>query len=335
MLLRNKKLLIAVSILLIAIIILTSIMGRKPIDYTTQIKPIINKNCITCHGGVRQKSGFSLLFREEALGKTKSGKPAIIPGDAEHSELIKRITNHDPEERMPYKHDPLSKENIEIIRRWIYEGAHWGKHWAYVPVSKVDVPEPKTFFNLIPQKSKWALNPVDNFIEQKLKENDLKPSPEADKYTLLRRVSLDIIGMLPPEHLAKKFLEGNSSHDYEELVNSLLASPHYGERWGRHWLDLVRYAETNGHEFDDDKLDAWRYRDYVIRAFNQDVPYDTFVREHVAGDLLKSPRLSKDGALIESPLATNFLWFGEVLNSATDSVKSKADNVDNQLSIKK
>src|SRR6476619_3242894 len=110
------------------------------IDFTTEVKPIINKNCISCHGGVRQKGGFSLLFREDALAKTKSGKFAIIPGDPQHSELIRRITLSDPEDRMPYKHDPLSKEDVDILRRWIKEGANWGQHWAYVPVKDVGVP---------------------------------------------------------------------------------------------------------------------------------------------------------------------------------------------------
>ena len=150
--LHIKKLLLVISLLVVAIVVFTFAISHKPVDFTTQVKPIINKNCITCHGGVRQKAGFSLLFREEALAKTKSGKPAIIPGDADNSEIIRRLTLTDPEERMPYKHDPLSKENIDIIRRWINEGAHWGKHWAYVPVTKVEVPELRTFFNLIPQK---------------------------------------------------------------------------------------------------------------------------------------------------------------------------------------
>ncbi|MEP6948984.1 MAG: DUF1549 domain-containing protein, partial [Ginsengibacter sp.] len=233
---------IIVAILLVFIVAFTYISNRKPVDFTLQVKPIINKYCITCHGGVKQKSGFSLLFREEALAKNKSGKPAIIPGDADHSEMIRRLTLNDPEERMPYKHDPLSKENVDIIRRWINEGAHWGKHWAYVPITKVDVPELKTFFNLIPKKSKWAKNEVDNFIEQKLEENNLKPSPEADKYTLLRRVSLDLIGMLPPEDIANKFLNGNSNHDYQDLVDSLLSSAHYGEKWTGMWMDIARYA---------------------------------------------------------------------------------------------
>src|SRR6185295_10886618 len=212
MFIRHRKIMIVVCILLLCMLAFTYISTRKPVDFTLQVKPIINKNCIACHGGVRQKGGFSLLFREEALANTKSGKPAIIPGDADNSEIIRRLTLNDPEERMPYKHEPLSKENIDIIRRWINEGAHWGKHWAYVPVTKVDVPELRTFFNLFSQKSKWAQNAVDNFIEQKLEENDLKPSPQADKQVLIRRVSLDLIGMPAPEHLAKKFLNDSSDH---------------------------------------------------------------------------------------------------------------------------
>src|SRR6266513_1271165 len=190
-----KKLLFVISVQVVAILVFTLALSHKPVDFTTQVKPILNKNCITCHGGVRQKGGFSLLFREEALAKIKSGKFAIIPGDPDHSEMIRRITLSDPEDRMPYKHDPLSKKDINILRRWIKEGAPWGQHWAYVPVKEVPVPQSKTLFGLITLKSNWAKNPVDNFIEQKLKEQDIKPSPQADKQTLLRRTSLDIIGM--------------------------------------------------------------------------------------------------------------------------------------------
>src|SRR5687768_529273 len=285
MLFRYKKILIVVSILVFSTFAFTYISIHKPVDFTLEVKPIINKNCITCHGGVRQKAGFSLLFREEALAKTKSGKPAIIPGDADNSEIIRRLTLNDPEERMPYKHDPLSNEDIDIIRRWINEGAHWGKHWAYVPVTKVEVPGLKTFFNLIPKKSKWAQNPIDNFIEQKLEENNLKPSPQAEKHVLLRRVSLDLIGMPAPDHLAKKFLNGTSSHNYTDLVDSLLASPHYGEKWTGMWMDLARYADTRGYE-DDHPRNIWKYRDWLINAFNEDKPYDRFLTEQLAGDLL-------------------------------------------------
>ncbi|MEO8765675.1 MAG: DUF1553 domain-containing protein [Ginsengibacter sp.] len=282
---RYRKLILVTTILLIFTLAFTYISNRTPVDFTTQVKPIINKYCITCHGGVRQKAGFSLLFREEALANTKSGKPAIIPGDADNSEIIRRLTLNDPEERMPYKHDPLSKENIDIIRRWINEGVHWGKHWAYVPVIKVDVPERRTFFNLFSKKSDWAQNEVDHFIEKKLAENDLKPSPEADKNTLLRRVSLDLIGMPPPERLAKKFLEGHGVRDYQDLVDSLLASPHYGEKWTGMWMDVARYADTKGYEKDEAR-NMWKYRDWLIHAFNADKPYDQFLAEQIAGDLM-------------------------------------------------
>ena len=285
MFLRYGKLIFVIAFVAVASLAITWFTNRRPVDFTAEVKPIINQRCITCHGGVKQKAGFSLLFREEALAKTESGKQVIIPGDADNSELIKRLNQNDPEERMPYMHEPLSSEEIDIFRRWIDEGAHWGQHWAYVPVEKVGVPESRTFFNLIPNESSWAMNPVDNFIEQKLVENDLQPSPYADKSKLLRRVSLDIIGILPPEHLAQKFLQGNSEQDYAELVDSLLATPYFGERWASMWMDLARYADTKGYEKDDGR-DIWRYRDWLIKAFNEDKPYDRFLTEQLAGDLM-------------------------------------------------
>ncbi len=286
---RYRKIVYAVVILSASVIAFTFATRRQPVDFTSQVKPIINKYCITCHGGVRQKGGFSLLFREEALAKTESGKRAIIPGDAANSEMIRRITLNDPEDRMPYRHEPLSKRNIAILRRWINEGAHWGEHWSYVPVTKVEVPS---------KKSKWAQNEIDNFIEQKLEENDLKPSPQAEKYILLRRVSLDLIGMPAPDHLATKFLTGTSSHDYADLVDSLLASPHYGEKWTGMWMDLARYADTKGYEKDEAR-NMWKYRDWLINAFNEDKPYDKFLTEQIAGDLIP-------GATDQELIATAF-----------------------------
>ncbi len=280
-----KKTLLVSFILIIAVLIFIISTRQKPIDFTSQVKPIINRNCITCHGGVRQKGGFSLLFREEALAKTKSGKVAIIPGDPDHSEMIRRITLKDPEDRMPYKHNPLSKEEIEILTKWIKEGAPWGEHWAYVPVKEVPVPQPASFFGLISNKSDWAKNEVDNFIEEKFGEQKLKPSPRADKETLLRRVSLDITGLTPGAGISKKFLDDNSEHAYADLVDSLLASPHYGEKWTSMWLDLARYADTKGYERDDSRS-IWKYRDWLIRSFNDDKPYDQFLTEQIAGDLI-------------------------------------------------
>src|SRR5882762_4443764 len=265
-----------IFILAAVALMLLFLTGPKAVDFTTEVKPILNKNCIICHGGVRQKAGFSVLFREEALAKTKSGKFAIVPGDPDQSEMIRRITLNDPEDRMPYQHDPLSKNDIDILRRWIKEGATWGEHWSYVPVKEIPVPE---------SESGWAKNPVDHFIEQKLTEQGLEPSAAADKQTLLRRVSLDLIGMPASASLAKQFLNDNTDGAYARLVDSLLASPHFGEKWAALWMDLARYADTKGYEADRGRT-IWKYRDWLIRAFNEDKPYDRFLTEQLAGDLL-------------------------------------------------
>lgn len=281
--LLNKKFLLIAGLLLLVISYCLS-MPEKKIDFSADVKPIINKKCITCHGGVKAKAGFSLLFREDALGKTESGKPAIIPGDPEASEMIRRITISDPEERMPYKHEPLSEEEISILKRWIKQGAKWGDHWAYLPVKKTEAPDEDNN----PIAKDWVRNDVDKFIFAKLKDEDLKPSKEADKPTLLRRVSLDLIGMYPPSTVAQQYLNSNGDKAYEVLVDSLLASPHFGEKWASLWLDLSRYADTKGYESDGNR-NIWKYRDWLIKAFNEDKPYDQFLTEQIAGDLLPNP----------------------------------------------
>ena len=285
----NKKWMILAA--LVAIILLfTFSTRRQAVDFNTQVKPIFNKKCIICHGGVRRKGGFSVLFRSEALAKTESGKLAIIPGDLDHSELIKRITAKDPEDRMPYKHEPLSADEISILKRWIKEGAQWGDHWAYVSVKQTEVPKPKgSLFGLLPaSKTDWIKNDIDYFIYEKLQQEKLKPSAEADKPTLLRRVSLDLTGMPATEKQAQQFLQDKNAQAYETLVDSLLVSPHFGEHWAAMWMDLARYADTKGYERDDSRS-IWRYRDWLIRAFNNDEPYDRFLTEQIAGDLLPNP----------------------------------------------
>lgn len=296
--LLSRKILLVTFLIIVTASSFVVLTHNSHVDFTTQVKPIINRSCISCHGGVRQKGGFSLLFREEALAKTESGRYGILPGDPGNSEMIRRINLKDPEERMPYKHDPLSKEEIDILTRWVKEGAQWGEHWAYVPVKEVPIPQRTSFFGLITSKSEWAKNPVDNFIEQKLDEQKLKPSPKADKNTLLRRVSLDVTGMPAPERLATKYLNDNSDHAYADLIDSLLALPAYGEKWAGMWLDLARYADTKGYERDDSR-DIWKYRDWLIKAFNEDKPYDKFLIEQIAGDLLPS-------AIDEDYIATAF-----------------------------
>lgn len=285
--LQLRKMIFVTFLIIVTASSFVYLTHNSHVDFTTQVKPIINRSCITCHGGVRQKGGFSLLFREEALAKTESGKPGIVPGDPGNSEMIRRINLKNPEERMPYKHDPLSKEEINILTKWVKEGAPWGEHWAYVPVKPVPVPRHTSFFGLIDVKSKWAKNTIDNFVEQKLYEQELTPSPKADKYTLLRRASLDVIGIPAPKRLAEKFLNDGSDHAYTNLIDSLLALPEYGEKWAAMWLDLARYADTKGYERDDSR-NVWKYRDWLIKAFNRDKPYDKFLIEQIAGDLMPS-----------------------------------------------
>ncbi|MBL7872888.1 MAG: DUF1549 domain-containing protein [Cyclobacteriaceae bacterium] len=275
----KNRILFFSGLLVLTIPVIIYLFPRQEIDYNTQVKPILNKKCIACHGGVKQKAGFSLLFREEALGNTESGKPAIIPGNPGASELIRRISINDPEERMPFKHEPLSPEEIDILTLWIKQGAKWGEHWAYVSIQNQEVPE---------IKSAWIKNEIDPFILEKLEIENLSPSAEADKPTLLRRVSLDLTGLPPTERIAKKFLDDHSDKAYENLVNDLLASPHYGERWTAMWMDLARYADTRGYEADRSRT-IWKYRDWLIRAFNEDKPYDEFLTEQMAGDLLPNP----------------------------------------------
>lgn len=275
-LVSNK--IIILSVLVLAVILCYFLFAPKPaIDFNAQVKPILNAKCISCHGGVRQKGDFSLLFRNEALAKTKSGKPAIIPGHANESELIRRITATDPDERMPYRHDALAKNEIDILKQWIDEGAKWGDHWAYVSVKPTAVPD-------VVDKI-WNKNAIDNFVLQKLRENKLEPSPEAAKHILLRRLSLDLIGLPAPQHLATSFLKETSAKAYENLVDSLLASQHFGEKWTSMWLDLARYADTKGYEHDGDRK-IWRYRDWLINAYNNDKPYNEFLTEQLAGDLM-------------------------------------------------
>ncbi|WP_411273476.1 DUF1553 domain-containing protein [Daejeonella sp.] len=287
---KNKKVLISAIALIIVVFILVSSFGDNTVDFSTQVKPILNKNCISCHGGVKQRGGFSVLFREEALAKTESGKPAIIPGDPGASEMIRRLKEKDPEERMPYKHPPLSKDAIDLLSTWIKQGATWGEHWAYIPVQPVEVPKPKaSLWGLFRAPDlEWAKNDIDYFIYDRLKREVLEPSPQADKATLLRRLSLDLTGLPPSADLGKQFLSSTDDNAYEQAVNSLLASPQFGEKWTSLWLDLARYADTKGYERDDSR-NIWRYRDWLIHAFNSDKPYDQFLAEQLAGDLMENP----------------------------------------------
>ena len=268
---------------IVSLIVVTFFSLQKtsePISYNEHIRPIINSKCIACHGGVKKSAGVSFLFRAEALDTAESGIPAIVPGDAENSGMFQRIVHHDPEYRMPMEKEPLSKEEIKLIRQWIDEGAKWEDHWAYIPPEK-DIRPPKV-------ENSSIRNNIDRFVYTKLQANDLTPASEAEKEVLLRRLYLDLIGLPPTPEEAESFLNDPSEDAYEKLVNHLLASPHFGERWAAMWLDLARYADTKGYEKDLNRS-IWKYRDWVINAFNQDVPFDQFTVEQLAGDLLANP----------------------------------------------
>ena len=268
------------------------------IDYNSQVKPVLNKHCISCHGGVKQSGGFSLLFEEEAKSNTNSGQPAIIPGHAENSELIKRLSSEDPEERMPYEKDPLSREEINILSKWIDQGAKWDTHWAYVPVEEV---HPSGELECDNDSHTWAKNAIDFFIYEKLMHLELSPSAQAAPSELARRLSLDLTGLPPMDGDTHDFMENPSGEELERFVNELLNSPHYGEKWAGMWMDLARYSDTKGYERDDSRT-IWKYRDWLIRAFNQDKPYDQFVVEQIAGDLLPN---STDDQLIATAFHRN------------------------------
>ena len=259
------------------------------VDYSTEVKPILNKHCIACHGGVKKIGDFSLLFRTDALAKTKSGKPAIIPFHPEQSDFIARLTHKDLDERMPYRANPLRKEEIDLLTRWVKEGAEWGDHWAYLSPKKTSVPNPEGFFaSFLPFGKSWAKNDIDRFILDNLKKEGLKPTDEAPKATLIRRVYLDLIGLPPTPEALTKFLADDSENAYEKVVDELLKSPQFGEKWASMWLDLARYSDSRGYQKDNAR-NIWEYRDWVIRAFNKNMPFDQFAKEQLAGDLLPNP----------------------------------------------
>jgi hypothetical protein len=287
--------------LLIIVLLTIGVLVRGPrllsrsssdqVHFSRDIRPILNQNCMHCHGGVRQKNGVSFLFRDEALGVGKSGRRTIVPGKPDESELIARVTSTDPETRMPYHAPPLPPQQIALLRRWIKEGAKWEDHWAFVGPKPQPLPAVK--------RGDWVRRPLDQFILARLEKEGLAPSPEADKSALLRRVSLDLTGLPPTPEEQVAFLSDPSADAYERQVDRLLASPRYGERWASLWLDLARYADTKGYEKDMERPGVWPYRDWVIDAFNSNLPYDKFVITQLAGDLLPD-------ATFDDQIATSF-----------------------------
>ena len=250
----------------------------RPVDFARDVQPILQQRCHKCHGGVRRRSGLSLLERDDVVAALPSGARAVVPGEPETSELFLRVSETDETLRMPPTGNPLTEKEIGILRRWITEGARWTRHWSFQPVRRPATPAVK--------QEEWARNSIDRFVLARLEAAGISPSPEADRSTLIRRLSLDLTGLLPAVDEVDAFCSDPRPDYYERLVERLLASPHFGERWGRHWLDQARYADTDGFEVDGPRPSAWRWRDWVIAAFNEDMPFDRFTIEQIAGDLL-------------------------------------------------
>jgi len=275
--------------------------ANRPVDFSTDIEPMLARSCYACHGGKKQQSGLRWDARADALKGGEHG-PAIVPGKSAESLMVQLVAGLDKERVMPAKGERLTAEQIGLLRAWIDQGAHWPEsasakitdprnHWAFKAPVKPPVPAVKN--------KSWPRNPIDNFILARLEKEKLKPSPEADRVTLIRRLSLDLTGLPPTPVEVDAFVADKSRDAYARLVSRLLTSPHYGERWGRHWLDAARYADSNGFEKDAARS-VWPYRDWVINAFNRDLPFDRFTIEQLAGDLLPNPTL-------EQRIATGFL----------------------------
>lgn len=266
--------------LLVVLAVGASRVSGEEVDFNREIRPILAGTCLKCHGGVRQESDLSLLYRESALRPAASGKAAIVPGKPDESELLRRVTAADPADRMPPKGLPLPASAIHLLRGWISAGAPYTRHWALDPPVPQDPPRVDGSAH-----AAWARSGIDAFILERLEREGLEPSPPAEKGALLRRVSLDLTGLPPTVEELRAFLADESSRAYEDVVERLLASTRFGERWARVWLDIARYADTQGYEKDNQRT-IWRYRDWVIDAFNRDLPYDQFTVEQLAGDLL-------------------------------------------------
>ncbi|MDA0375617.1 MAG: DUF1549 domain-containing protein, partial [Planctomycetota bacterium] len=259
-------------------------------DFTREVRPILADRCFACHGpdADARKAGLRLDEREGATGVLASGRRAIVPGQPADSELLARISSDDPETVMPPpgEHAKLSEHERLVLERWIAAGAEYRPHWSFVAPLRPPVP------------GNGETHPIDAFVRARLDAEGLAPSPEADRETLCRRVHLDLIGLPPTPDELRAFVEDTGDDAYERLVDRLLASPRYGERQARRWLDLARYADTNGYEKDRPRS-MWPYRDAVIRALNEDVPFDEFTVRQLAGDMLPEPT-------IDDVIATGF-----------------------------
>ena len=304
--------------LLAAVVLCMSSAALEPaaaadVDFAREVQPLLARRCFACHGPDTQEAGLRLDEAEAATAELDSGVVAIVPGDAAGSELMARITSDDEFLQMPPEGSRLTAAEVEVLRRWINDGATWEKHWAFRPLEQPEVPEVD-----------GAAGPVDAFVQQGLAQRGLPVPEQADRLTLLRRATYSVTGLPPSAAEVEDFLSDTSPDAWEKVVDRLLASPHYGEHWARHWLDLVRYAETNSFERDNPKPHVWRYRDYVIRSLNDDKPYDRFVTEQLAGDELPE-------ATTDDYIATGYYRLGLWDDEPADRLQATYDGFDDIL----
>lgn len=264
-----------------------------PIDFSRDIQPVFAEKCLSCHSGEEPEAGLNMGTRDALTAAADSGVVAVVPGKPDDSELIRRISASDPAERMPPEDEkPLTAEEIAKLTRWVTEGAAWSSHWSFRPLAHGVAPAV--------QNAGWVRNDIDRYILARLEQDAFTPAPEADRYTLIKRLHYDLLGLPPSVAEVDAFVNDTSPTAYEALVDRLLASPHFGERWGRHWLDLAHFADSDGFEKDRARPDAYVYRDWVIKAFNEDLPFDQFTIQQLAGDLLP-------GSTAKQRIATGFL----------------------------
>jgi mono/diheme cytochrome c family protein len=260
---------------------------ERKIDFNREIRPILSRNCFSCHGPDDQnrQEGLRLDQLEGLLAdRGSAGGPVIVPGNAAQSMLIQRVTSAQAGFRMPFNLDALDSSEIDTLRTWINQGAEWDNHWAFIPPSRPQPPQVRD--------NNWSRNAIDDFVLAKLEQESLNPSPEADAATLIRRITLDLTGLPPTIEEIDAFLNDSSADAYEKVVARLLESPRYGERMAVEWLDAARYADTNGYQTDGERT-MWRWRDWVINAFNDNMRFDQFTIEQLAGDMLPNATLDQ------------------------------------------
>ena len=268
------------------------------VDFNRDIKPILSDNCYACHGPDEEqvKGGLRLDSFAAATKELKSGARAIVPKDTDESELVYRVHTTDADELMPpvESNKSLTAREKALLKQWVAQGGEFAKHWAYVAPKKTAAPK-------VEQKG-FTRNDIDRFILARLKANGFAPANKADRRVLIRRLSFDLTGLPPTWAEVEAFVNDKAANAYEKVVNRLLASPHYGERWARHWLDVVHYGESHGFEYNQPRNHSWPYRNWVIRALNDDLPYDRFVQMQIAGDVIAPG--SADGLIAIACLVT-------------------------------